>query len=176
MTSAGRPLAGPAGCVGGSAHVPRNGLRPLLLLYFAAPPTHPAGPATSLVLDRGQKSAEYPTKGVRPIHSNIQRFRNHAIKGIISAQCLLSNTTKQKADPTFLKHGIEFSDAQKLWTDTELLEIPARTDDEARSLVIGRIDGKHWSAVITYRGSDIRLISVRRSRTEEVALYESQDV
>ena len=81
-----------------------------------------------------------------------------------------------KSRSNFLKHGIDFSDAQKLWTDTELLEIPARTDDEARSLVIGRIDGKHWSAVITYRGSDIRLISVRRSRTEEVALYESQDV
>ena len=131
---------------------------------------------------RSQRSTQpkgsdpYIAQGVRPIHSDIQRFRNHAIKGIISAQCLLSNTTKQKADPTFLKHGIEFSDAQKLWTDTELLEIPARTDDEARSLVIGRIDGKHWSAVITYRGSDIRLISVRRSRTEEVALYESQDV
>jgi hypothetical protein len=23
--------------------------------------------------------------------------------------------------------------------------------DEPRSLVIGRIDGKHWSAVVTYR-------------------------
>ncbi len=81
-----------------------------------------------------------------------------------------------KSRSHFLKHGIDSNDAQKLWTDTELLEIPARTDDEARSLAIGRIDGKHWSTVITYRGSGIRLISVRRSRTEEVALYESQDV
>ena len=52
----------------------------------------------------------------------------------------------------------------------------ARTDDEPRSVVIAQIDGKHWSAVITYRADDIRIISVRRSRVEEVALYESQKV
>ena len=71
------------------------------------------------------------------------------------------------------KHGIDFVEAQKLWSDTMLLEIPAKTEDEPRHLVIGLINGKHWSAVITYRGLNIRLISVRRSRTEEVALYES---
>lgn len=54
-----------------------------------------------------------------------------------------------------------------------LLEIAAKTEDEARYLVIGMVDGKHWSPVITYRGANIRLISVRRARTEEVALYES---
>lgn len=54
-----------------------------------------------------------------------------------------------------------------------LLEIPAKTEDESRYLVIGLIDGKHWSAVITYRGANVRLISVRRARTEEVVLYES---
>jgi len=54
-----------------------------------------------------------------------------------------------------------------------LLEIPPKTLDEARFLTIGMIERKHWSAVITYRDGIIRLISVRRSRDEEVALYES---
>ena len=54
-----------------------------------------------------------------------------------------------------------------------MLEIPAKTDDEPRYLVIGLIQDKHWSAVVTYRADNIRLISVRRARTEEVALYES---
>lgn len=54
-----------------------------------------------------------------------------------------------------------------------LLEIEAKTQDEPRYLVIGLIAGKYWSAVITYRGGNTRLISVRRSRTEEIALYES---
>lgn len=71
------------------------------------------------------------------------------------------------------KHGIDFVEAQHLWSDPMLLEIEAKTDDEQRYLVIGLIDRKHWSAVITYRGANVRLISVRRARTEEVALYES---
>jgi len=78
-----------------------------------------------------------------------------------------------KSQANLSKHGINFVDAQRLWNDPRLLEIPAKTADEPRYLVIGLINGKHWSAVITYRDVNIRLISVRRSRTEEVALYES---
>ena len=79
----------------------------------------------------------------------------------------------EKSKSNLTKHGIDFLEAQGLWNDPMLLEIPAKTDDEPRNLVIGLIDGRHWSAVITYRGVNIRLISVRRARTEEVALYES---
>ena len=78
-----------------------------------------------------------------------------------------------KSESNRAKHGIDFVAAQGLWNDPMLLEIPAKTDDELRFLVVGLIDGKHWSAVITYREANIRLISVRRARTEEVALYES---
>jgi len=78
-----------------------------------------------------------------------------------------------KSLANLLKHGINFIDAQDLWNDPRLLEIPAKTEDEPRYLIIGLINKKHWSAVITYRGTNVRLISVRRSRTEEVALYES---
>lgn len=70
------------------------------------------------------------------------------------------------------KHGIDFVQAQELWRDFLRVEVPARTVDEPRWLVIGRIDGKHWSAVVTYREESIRIISVRRSRDEEVAIYE----
>ncbi|MBU0499384.1 MAG: BrnT family toxin [Gammaproteobacteria bacterium] len=52
------------------------------------------------------------------------------------------------------------------------VEIPAKTSDKLRYLFIGMIGEKHWSGIITYRGQNIRLISVRRSRPEEVALYE----
>ena len=81
------------------------------------------------------------------------------------------DATKSESNRT--KHGINFVEAQGLWNDPMLLEIPAKTDDEPRYFVIGLIDGKHWSAVVTYRDANIRLISVRRARTEEVALYES---
>ena len=78
-----------------------------------------------------------------------------------------------KSESNRIKHGIDFAEAQRLWNDPMLLEIPAKTEDEPRFLVIGLIDGKYWSAVVTHRGANIRLISVRRARTEEVALYES---
>ena len=74
------------------------------------------------------------------------------------------------------KHGVDFEEAQALWSDFALLEIPARVTDEPRWVVIGKMNGNHWSAVITRRGDNVRIISVRRSRDEEVAIYESQDI
>ena len=71
------------------------------------------------------------------------------------------------------KHGIDFIEAQQLWNDPDRIEIPARTIDEPRLLVIGKIEEKHWSAIITYRGVKTRIISVRRSRAEEIEIYES---
>ncbi len=83
---------------------------------------------------------------------------------------------ENKSESNRAKHQIDFVEAQELWEDSDRLEIPARTEDEPRFLVIGKIRKKHWSAVITYREERIRIISVRRARTEEVALYESQDI
>lgn len=70
------------------------------------------------------------------------------------------------------KHGIDFVEAQALWLDELRVEVPARTEDEPRSIVVGRISDKHWSAAIGDRDGRVRLISVRRSRAEEVAIYE----
>ncbi len=82
----------------------------------------------------------------------------------------------QKSQANQQKHGIDFVEAQQLWADVDRIEIPARTEDEARFLVIGKIKGKHWSAVITYRKTRVRIISVRRARVEEVAIYEGRSI
>ena len=82
----------------------------------------------------------------------------------------------EKSAQNKAKHGIDFEEAQSLWADPMLVEIPARTTDEPRWLLIGKIGEKHWSAVITRRAENIRLISVRRSRLEEVTIYESEDI
>jgi|TARA_B110000967_G_scaffold91414_1_gene93991 uncharacterized DUF497 family protein len=71
------------------------------------------------------------------------------------------------------KHGLSFEEIQVLWQDTDLIEIPAMSEGELRYLVVGKIADKHWSAVITYRAGDIRIISARRSRETEVVIYES---
>lgn len=70
------------------------------------------------------------------------------------------------------KHGIDFEEARQLWKDDDLLEMPGEFENEARNLVIGMIAGKHWTAIVTYRGDRIRLISVRRARDLEIACYE----
>ena len=80
-----------------------------------------------------------------------------------------------KSDSNYDKHGIDFIAAQALWFDENMLEIPARTNDEPRWLVVGMIGKKTWSAVITRRRGAIRIISVRRARDEEIALYEATD-
>lgn len=77
-----------------------------------------------------------------------------------------------KSERNKTKHGMDFHEAQALWDDPDLIEIPAKTADEHRFMVIGMIDDTHWSAVITYRSAKIRLISVRRSRKEEIGIYE----
>jgi len=78
----------------------------------------------------------------------------------------------RKSEANKHKHGIDFVEAQALWDDMDLVEIPARTVDEPRYLVTGTIEATHWSAVITYRADRIRIISVRRSSRKEVELYE----
>lgn len=81
-----------------------------------------------------------------------------------------------KSEANKQKHGIDFLDAQALWLDDARIEIPARTVDEPRMLVIGRIRGQVWSAVVTNRADRIRIISVRPSRREEVEIYEGEGV
>jgi uncharacterized DUF497 family protein len=81
-----------------------------------------------------------------------------------------------KSQSNLAKHGIDFVEAQELWNDLNLLEIPSKIEGETRFVVIGKINSKHWSGVITYRDQNIRIISVRRSRTQEVALYERQGI
>ena len=81
------------------------------------------------------------------------------------------NTNKSKDNDK--KHGIDFEQAQQLWNDPDCIIIRARTSDEPRFLLIGKYDGKIWSAIFTIRTEKIRLISVRRSIKNEKEIYNS---
>lgn len=80
-----------------------------------------------------------------------------------------SKSAKNKA-----KHGVDFEEAKALWDDPMALEIPLGYEDEPRFAVLARMRGKHWTAIITYRGESVRIISVRRSRKNEEAVYEDR--
>lgn len=73
------------------------------------------------------------------------------------------------------KHGLDFSEAQKLWSDVDAVELPARSATELRKMLIAKTNGKIWSAIFTERGDKIRIISVRRARTTEEAIYEQTE-
>lgn len=77
-----------------------------------------------------------------------------------------------KSRSNLAKHGIDFESAQALWNDQYRIELQAVSAVESRFLVIGKLQDKFWSAIITYRGMKVRIISVRRSRDNEVSLYE----
>jgi uncharacterized DUF497 family protein len=78
-----------------------------------------------------------------------------------------------KSASNVAKHGIDFNDAQALWDDENYLEIQARTKDEPRWLVIGKIDGRTFAAIVTKRQGVVRIVSVRRARVAEETWYES---
>ncbi len=78
-----------------------------------------------------------------------------------------------KSEENKKRHGIDFVEAQMLWDDPDRIEVPARTIDGPRFILIGKIADKCFSGIITYRGEKIRIISVRRSRREEIEIYES---
>lgn len=78
-----------------------------------------------------------------------------------------------KSDANRAKHGIDFEEAQALWSGGKRVELPSGNDGvEERWLIIGMIGEKMWTAIVTYRGDAIRLISCRRARTREEKLYE----
>lgn len=76
-----------------------------------------------------------------------------------------------KSEANLAKHGIDFDEATEIWTDSRLFEAPIRREGESRFLVVGMTRGKVWSAIITYRGQAIRIISVRRARAYETRRY-----
>ena len=75
-----------------------------------------------------------------------------------------------------VKHGVDFIEAKALWDDEDLLALPLRFEDEKRTAYVGRMQGKHWTAIATCRGKVIRIISVRRARSNEVTWYESEGI
>lgn len=77
----------------------------------------------------------------------------------------------RKSDSNKAKHGIDFAEAQALWKSKHV-RLGAKDASEKRYLILGTIEQQHWSAIITYRGSTIRIISVRRSTRSEIEIYE----
>jgi uncharacterized DUF497 family protein len=80
------------------------------------------------------------------------------------------NAEKSASNKT--KHGIDFVEAQALWRDENLYVSAVVAAGELRYLVVGLIDGKLWTAIMTWREDRARIISVRPARHVERQRYE----
>ena len=76
-----------------------------------------------------------------------------------------------KSDSNKRKHGLDFEEAQAMWAGP-VLTVRLNYPDEPRYAAIGLLDGKHWTAIITYRGDATRIISFRRSHPKEERAYD----
>jgi uncharacterized protein len=70
------------------------------------------------------------------------------------------------------KHGIDFDEARAPWSDPERVFAPALVGPEPRFIAIGKIGGRIWTAIFTWRGDRVRIISARRARKSEAERYE----
>lgn len=69
------------------------------------------------------------------------------------------------------KHGLNLASAAALWAGP-VVTLPSKRPGELRHLAIGLIEGRPWTVVYTPRGDSFRLISARRSRENEKALFQ----
>lgn len=79
---------------------------------------------------------------------------------------------EKKATSNLHKHGIDFADAVSVFADDLALTVEDEHPDEDRYVTIG-IDalGEILVVVFTWRGDDIRIISVRKATRQEQNVY-----
>ena len=82
-----------------------------------------------------------------------------------------------KAKSNYVKHGIMFSLAARVFLDLDRIERRNEgANEEERWETIGAVDGVELFVVFTFRGRTIRLISARRAERYEREEYWNRDV
>ena len=77
-----------------------------------------------------------------------------------------------KSNSNKIKHGVDFEEAKELFYDKHSITFPTKYTKEERYFVVGKIKKKIYTAIITIRDGNIRIISVRRARDKELNRYE----
>lgn len=77
-----------------------------------------------------------------------------------------------KAEANRRKHGVDFMDAEAFAWDEALGWVDAREGyGETREIAVAPIHGRLHVMVFTLRGARIRIISLRKANSREVAAY-----
>jgi len=80
----------------------------------------------------------------------------------------------EKSRANRAKHGIDFEQAQMLWDDPDAYAVSVQAVQDPRWAMVAKQADQHWCMIFTLRGSNIRIISVRRARMNEVEAYEQR--
>jgi uncharacterized DUF497 family protein len=73
------------------------------------------------------------------------------------------------------ERGLPFDLAERLdWATAQVKQDTRRDYGEIRLQVLGLIDGSLYMAVVTPRGGDMRIISLRKASRKEATLYDKQ--
>jgi uncharacterized DUF497 family protein len=78
-----------------------------------------------------------------------------------------------KAASNLAKHGVPFAFATRIFLDPQRAEfdVSRQADREGRRKAAGVIEGRLFTVVFTYRGDRVRIISARRSNSNEERAY-----
>jgi uncharacterized DUF497 family protein len=71
-----------------------------------------------------------------------------------------------------LKHGIDFMEARDLWLVQAVVVRSDRGAEPRYARIARHRDGNLWTAIYTQRGTNIRIISVRKASRTDRKLYE----
>ncbi len=79
-----------------------------------------------------------------------------------------------KSDDCFARRGFDFAYAVRAFLDPNRVVAPDRRWDygEDRYRLLGRIEGRVFVLIYTFRDSAIRIISARKANRKEVGEYE----
>jgi uncharacterized DUF497 family protein len=72
-----------------------------------------------------------------------------------------------KRESKLTKHGVDFPLAEMLFDGRPVTTAPSPRAPKERYITTGEIDGRFFTAIWTWRGDAVRLISLRRARDEE---------
>jgi uncharacterized DUF497 family protein len=100
-----------------------------------------------------------------------QTFPLDHLENMCNKSSVLFEYDPAKSRSNLRKHGIDFEAVQQMWSGL-VVGGPARSSGEDRMIAIGQIDGRYWTAIVTWRGPALRIVSARRSRQNEIQIHQ----
>jgi uncharacterized DUF497 family protein len=81
--------------------------------------------------------------------------------------------SEDKRQIVLTARGLDFANADIFFDGRPLINTPSPRDEEERWVSVGLLDGRMIAVVWTWRGTTIRIITMRRARDGEKRRYQA---